>query len=69
MTIATIYNEFEDKLIEVLWDEVSGEITYRDTTCGAELSAGESAKTLVQAMSDTYDRYAGGWDLTFTLID
>ena len=66
MTIATIYNDFENKLIEVLWDVESGEITYRDTTSGAELSAGESADTLEQAMSDTYDRYGRGWDLTFT---
>lgn len=66
MTIATIYNDLEAILIEVLWDAESGAITYRDTS-GCEWSADESADTLEKAMSDTFDRYSTGWDLTFTI--
>lgn len=65
MKIATIYNDIEDIKMAVLWDEETGEITYRNEDTGEEWSSDEIADTLQEAIDDTYARYCYGWDLKF----
>lgn len=65
MKIASIYNDVEDVRMDIMWDEETKQITYRNTDTGEELSADESADTLQKAIDDTYSRYRYSWDLEF----
>lgn len=63
MKIATIYNEIEDVHMDVMWDQETCNITYRNADTGEEWNSGESANTLQEAIDDTYGRYSIGWNL------
>ena len=63
MKIASIYNDVEDIHMDIMWDDESKQITYRNTETGEEWSSDESAETIQEAIDDTYARYSNGWDL------
>ena len=65
MKIASIYNEFGPTLIDILWDEKTGEITYHVHATDEEETKDEYAVTREQAEDMIYDKYGRGWDLEF----
>lgn len=65
MKIATINNEFVHTLIDILWDEKTGAITYLLKGSCEEESKDEYAATLEQAVDMIYAMYGHGWDLEF----
>lgn len=65
MKIATINNEFVPTLIDILWDEKTGDITYFVQATAEEETKDEYAATREQAEDMIYDKYGHGWDLEF----
>lgn len=65
MKIASIYNEFVPTLIDILWDEKTGAITYFVNASAEEESKDEYAATREQAEDMIYAMYGHGWDLEF----
>lgn len=67
MKIATINNEFVPSLIDILWDEKSGAITYHVQATDEEETKDEYAATREQAEDMIYAMYGHGWDLEFAV--
>ena len=65
MKIATINNEFVPTLIDILWDEKTGAITYHVLATDEEETKDEYAATREQAEDMIYKKYGHGWDLEF----
>lgn len=65
MKIASIYNEFDPMLIDILWDEKTGAITYLLKGSSKEESKDEYAATREEAENMIYAMYGHGWDLEF----
>ena len=65
MKIAQIYNEFLPTLIDILWDEKSGDITYHVQATDEDETKDEYAATREQAEDAIYAMYGRGWDLEF----
>lgn len=65
MKIATINNEFVPTLIDILWDEKTGAITYHVQATDEEETKDEYAATREQAEDAIYAMYGHGWDLEF----
>lgn len=65
MKIATINNELVHTLIDILWDEKTGAITYHVLATDEEESKDEYAATREQAEDMIYAMYGHGWDLEF----
>lgn len=65
MKIAQIYNELVPTLIDILWDEKTGDITYHVQATDEDETKDEYAATREQAEDMIYDKYCHGWDLEF----
>ena len=65
MKIATINNEFVPSLIDILWDEKTGAITYHVQASDEEETKDEYAATREQAEDMIHAMYGHGWDLEF----
>ena len=65
MKIAQIYNELVPTLIDILWDEKTGDITYHVAATDEDETKDEYAATREQAEHMIYDKYGYAWDLEY----